>query len=123
MAAGKILIVDDEVNVTELFSMMLKMEGYDPIVAHNVKGAMASIEQVRPELILLDIMMPEESGLELCRYVRAQPELATIPVVIISAKTQLEEVQEGLNAGANSYLLKPISKTELMDAVRSALSG
>lgn len=123
MAVAKILIVDDEVNVTELFSMMLRMEGYEAIVAHDVKGAIRSIERQRPQLILLDIMMPAESGLELCRYVRAQPELASIPVVIISAKTQLEEVQEGLDAGADSYLLKPISKAELIEAVQTAISA
>ncbi len=120
--ATQILIVDDEVNVTQLFSMMLEMEGYEAIVAHDVKGAIESIRLRPPQLILLDIMMPEESGLELCRYIRAHPELASIPVVIISAKTQLEEVQEGLGAGADSYLLKPISKKELIEAVQSALS-
>lgn len=123
MAQESILIVDDEVNVTELFSMMLEMEGYQVQVAHNVKAALQVLERGKPDLMLVDVMMPAASGLELCRRVRSTAGLATLPIIILSAKSQLEEVQEGLGAGANLYLLKPVSKKELVQAVRRVLSG
>ena len=123
MAQETILIVDDEVSVTELFSMMLEMEGYQVRVVRNVKSALQVLEQGKPDLILLDVMMPAASGLELCRRVRNTPGLATLPIIMLSAKSQLEEVQEGLGAGANLYLLKPVSKNELIQAVRQVLAG
>ena len=123
MAQETILIVDDEVNVTELFSMMLEMEGYQVQVVHNVKAALGVLERGKPDLMLVDVMMPAASGLELCRHVRSTAGLASLPIIILSAKSQLEEVQEGLGAGANLYLLKPVSKNELVQAVRKILSG
>ena len=123
MAQKEVLIVDDEVSVTELFSMMLEMEGYGVQVVHNVKDAIQVLEKDSPDLILLDIMMPIASGLELCRHVRRTPTLASIPIIILSAKSQLEEVQEGLEAGANLYLLKPVSKNELVQAVRKTITS
>jgi len=123
MAEGTILIVDDEVNVAELFRMMLEMEGYQVQVVHSVKAALQVLERGKPDLMLVDVMMPATSGLELCRHVRSTPGMATLPIIILSAKSQLEEVQEGLGAGANQYLLKPVSKSELVQAVRRILSG
>lgn len=123
MAQETILIVDDEVNVTELFSMMLEMEGYKVRVVHNVKAALQALERGKPDLMLVDVMMPVASGLELCRHVRSTPGLASIPIIILSAKSQLVEVQEGLGAGANLYLPKPVSKKELVQAIRRVLSG
>ncbi|MEK6588392.1 MAG: response regulator [Chloroflexota bacterium] len=123
MAQKKVLVVDDEVSVTELFSMMLEMEGYAAQVVHNVKDAIQVLERDSPDLILLDIMMPVASGLELCRHVRSTPALASIPIIILSAKSQLEEVKEGLEAGANLYLLKPVSKNELVEAVRKTITS
>ncbi len=123
MAQQSILVVDDEVSVTQLFSMMLEMEGYRVRVAHDVRGAQSALEEEPVELIIADIMMPEASGLELCQYVRSEPNLANIPIVIVSARSQLEEVHEGLEAGADLYILKPVSKNELIEAVHQALAG
>jgi CheY-like chemotaxis protein len=86
-------------------------------------AALKFLEQGKPDLILLDVMMPAASGLELCRHVRNAPGLASLPIIILSAKSQLEEVQEGLGAGADLYLLKPVSKNELIQAVRQVLAG
>jgi DNA-binding response OmpR family regulator len=123
MGEQRILVVDDEVSVTELFSMMLEMEGYRVHAVHDVKSAIAALDVISPSLIILDIMMPEASGLDLCRYVRDDPQLSSIPIVIVSAKSQLNEVQEGLDAGANMYLLKPVSKRELIEAVWEILAA
>ena len=122
MSQRRILVVDDEISVTELFSMMLEMEGYRVRVEHDVQSAKAALEEEPADLIIADIMMPEASGLELCRYVRGEPNLASIPIVIVSARSQLEEVHEGLDAGADMYLLKPVSKGELIEAVQQTLS-
>ena len=122
MAQQRILIVDDEVSVADLFSMMLEMEGYRARVVHDVESAKIALEEEPADLMLVDIMMPEASGLELCRYVRAEPYLASTPIIVISARSQLEEVHEGLEAGADMYLLKPVSKGELIEAVQQALA-
>ena len=122
MPEQRILVVDDEVSVTELFSMMLEMEGYRVRVVHDVQGAKNALDEEPADLLLVDIMMPEASGLELCRYVRAEPFLASTPIIVISARSQLDEVHEGLAAGADTYLLKPVSKNELIEAVQEALA-
>ncbi len=122
MPEQRILVVDDEVSVTELFSMMLEMEGYRVRVVHDVQSAKNALEEEPADLLLVDIMMPEASGLELCRYVRAEPSLASTPIIVISARSQLDEVHEGLAAGADTYLLKPVSKNELVEAVQQALA-
>ena len=122
MAQQKILVVDDEVSVTELFRMMLEMEGYRVRVVHDVQSAKSALAEEPFDLMLVDIMMPEATGLELCRYVRAEPFLANIPIVVVSARSQLSEVHEGLEAGADMYLLKPVSKGELIEAVQQALA-
>lgn len=123
MSEQRILVVDDEVSVTELFSMMLEMEGYRVAVVHDVQNAKSALEEEPVDLMLVDIMMPEASGLELCRYVRSEPSLSHIPIVVISARSQLDEVHEGLEAGADMYLLKPVSKGELIEAVQQSLSA
>ena len=122
MPEQRILVVDDEVSVTELFSMMLEMEGYRVRIVHDVHSAKNALEEEPAALLLVDIMMPEASGLELCRYVRAEPYLASTPIIVISARSQLDEVHEGLAAGADTYLLKPVSKNELIEAVQQALA-
>ena len=122
MSEQRILVVDDEISVTELFSMMLEMEGYRVRVVHDVQSAKNALEEEPSDLLLVDIMMPEASGLELCRYVRAEPYLAGTPIIVISARSQLDEVHEGLAAGADTYLLKPVSKGELIEAVQQALA-
>ena len=122
MPEQRILVVDDEVSVTELFSMMLEMEGYRVRIVHDVQSAKNALEEEPADLLLVDIMMPEASGLELCRYVRAEPYLASTPIIVISARSQLDEVYEGLAAGADTYLLKPVSKNELIEAVQQALA-
>jgi two-component system OmpR family response regulator len=102
--------------------ILVVVEGYRVRVAHDVQSAKVALEGEPADLMLVDIMMPEASGLELCRYVRAEPYLASTPIIVISARSQLEEVHEGLEAGADMYLLKPVSKGELIEAVQQALA-
>lgn len=116
-----ILIVDDEATTAEMFSLMLENEGYRTVVVHGTGTAIRAIQQHRPNLVLVDVMMPGLSGLELCRFIRREPDLQGLPVVIASAMSQPEDVQAGLDAGANVYLMKPISKVDLLEGLESAL--
>jgi CheY-like chemotaxis protein len=116
-----ILIVDDEATTAEMFSLMLENEGYRTVVVHGTGTAIRSIQQHRPNLVLVDVMMPGLSGLELCRFIRREPDLQDLPVIIASAMSQPEDVQAGLDAGANVYLMKPISKADLLEGLETAL--
>ena len=116
-----ILIVEDEISNVELFTVLLEFEGYRVQAAGDVRQALEAIKVEAPDLILLDIMLPEASGLELCKILRNDPRYVSIPIVIVSAKTQLEDVDRGMQAGAVTYLLKPVAKEELITAVRNAL--
>ncbi len=84
--------------------------------------AINAIRRNKPDVLLLDVMMPGVSGLELCRYIRREPDLAALPVVLISAKGRPEDVRAGLEAGATVYLRKPVSQDELLEGVKNALS-
>jgi CheY-like chemotaxis protein len=118
-----ILIVDDEATTAEMFSLMLENEGYKTAVVHGTGTAIRAIQQHRPDLLLVDVMMPGLSGLELCRFIRREPELRDLPVVIASAMSQPEDVQAGLDAGADVYLMKPISKADLLEGLEAALAS
>jgi len=116
-----ILIVDDEATTAEMFSLMLENEGYRTVVVHGTGTAIRAIQQHRPTLVLVDVMMSGLSGLELCRYIRREPDLSDLPIVIASAMSQPEDVQAGMDAGANVYLMKPISKADLLEGLEAAL--
>jgi CheY-like chemotaxis protein len=102
---------------------MLENEGYHTVVVHGTGTAIRAIQQHRPTLVLVDVMMPGLSGLELCRFIRREPELQDLPVIIASAMSQPEDVHAGLDAGANVYLMKPISKADLLEGLESALAS
>jgi CheY-like chemotaxis protein len=116
-----ILIVDDEATTAEMFSLMLEDQGYHTVVVHGTGTAIRSLQQDRPDLVLVDVMMPGLSGLELCRFIRREPELADLPVVVASAMSQPEDIQAGMDAGASLYLTKPISKADLLEGLEKAL--
>jgi len=116
-----ILIVDDEMSNTQLFGMMLELEGYRPVAASDAPTALEALHQQTPDLMIVDVMLPGASGLDLCRKVRNELGLADLPIVIVSAKSQLADVQAGVAAGATVYLTKPVTKAELLGAVRQAM--
>ncbi len=123
MSLPTVLVVDDEVSNTELFGMMLEMEGYRTIPARDVDAAVAVLKREVPDVMVVDVMLPGASGLELCRRARGELGLVDLPIVIVSAKSHLNDVQAGVEAGANVYLVKPVTKSELLGAIRSALAG
>ena len=120
--AATILIVEDEPEIADLFATLLRMEGFNPVVTPNNTAALEYLEDNRPDLMLLDVMLPGATGLELCRHAREDQRLAHIPIIIVSARTQESDVEAGLEAGADSYLKKPLSNQLLVDEVRKHLS-
>jgi CheY-like chemotaxis protein len=116
-AVQKILIVDDEPGTAEMFALMLEGAGYATAAVHGTRTAIEAIEQQRPDLVLLDIMMPGLSGLEFCRYVRRDPRFLELPIVVVSARGQPEDIAVALEAGASIYLKKPVSKVALFEGI------
>jgi len=117
----KILVVDDEQDIIELISSNLQHEGYTVIPATTGEDALESLRTTKPDLIVLDLMLPGIQGLDVCRQVRALPEHADIPILILSAKgTEVDRIL-GLEMGADDYMTKPFSVRELVSRIRVAL--
>ena len=110
----KILVVDDEVDVTELLSYNLKQRGFVSQSVNDPKQALEVAKTFKPDLIVLDIMMPEVSGLQVCRMIRQESTLKGIPIIFLSAKTEEGDRIEGFESGADDYVCKPFSPKELM---------
>jgi two-component system response regulator MtrA len=123
MEPKTVLIVDDEMSNTQLFGIMLELEGYRPLAASDAPTALEALRQQTPDVMIVDVMLPGASGLDLCRKVRTELGLADLPIVIVSAKSQLADVQAGVAAGATVYLTKPVTKAELLGAVRQAMGA
>lgn len=119
-----ILLVDDEPNVRELLCQMLALGGYDVVEAEDGLDALELLNQmtVVPHIMILDVMMPNMDGVSLCKKLRATARFADLPIIMLSGKTQHRAVQEGLAAGANRYLCKPITIDELVQSVEEVLS-
>ena len=121
--AKKILIADDEPNIVTALEFLLQKAGYEAGIARNGQEALKAIEAEPPDLVLLDVMMPVASGYEVCRHIRARPDLRHIKVVMLSAKGREAEVTKGMAMGADLYVTKPFSTRELMDQIRRLLEG
>ena len=118
----KIVIVEDEPDAADLFEEMLRVDQYEVIKTHNGGGALTVIQNEMPDAVLLDIMMPDISGIDVLRFMRREPSLQHIPVVIVSAKGLPSDVKVGLQAGAAAYLTKPVSFHDLANAIEKAVS-
>jgi len=118
----KILIAEDEADIRELVAFMLRFAGYEVLAASNGEEAVQAASREVPDLILMDVRMPRMTGYDACRVMKANPELRDVPVVFLSAKGQESEIQTGLDAGAEEYLLKPFSPDELTNRVRAILA-
>ena len=110
----RILIVDDESDVTELLEYKLEQEGYRVATLNDPLACIAKVREFEPDLMLLDIMMPELSGIQLCRIIRADPSIKDIPIIFLSARGEVEDRIKGLEAGAEDYISKPFNTNELL---------
>lgn len=116
-----VMIVEDEPDAAELFAEMMRVSGFHVLKASGSALAMSLIAEKKPDVIILDIMMPDISGIEILRFMRDKAELAQIPVVVVSAKSMPSDVKDGLDAGASIYLTKPVGFADLKNAVERAL--
>ena len=114
---SKILVVDDDHDICALIDFKLQQLGHEVVVEHDGEGGLAAATQEQPDLILLDWMMPRLTGLEVCVALRADPETARVPVILLTAKAQEADVQRGFAAGADDYIVKPFSPRELVSRV------
>ena len=117
----RILIVDDEPNIVTVLEFLMRGSDYEVRVARNGEEALRRAESFRPDLVLLDVMMPQRSGFEVCQKIRENPALRDVKIVILTAKGRDLEKDRGLNLGANAYVTKPFSTKELMNTVRGLL--
>jgi DNA-binding response OmpR family regulator len=115
---GKILVVDDDLDSLKLIGLMLQRQGYQVIAAPDGANALTQAESERPDLILLDIMMPDMDGYEVTRRLKSDPRLSSIPVMIFSAKSSADDKIAGFEAGADDYLTKPTHPTELASRIK-----
>ncbi|WP_420643958.1 response regulator transcription factor [Candidatus Leptofilum sp.] len=116
-----ILVVDDEFEIRQLLTTMLTMMGYESFMAQDGLDALEKIPEYQPDILILDVMMPKMDGLTLCRKLRETAETAELPIIMLSGKAHQEAIQEGLKAGANRYLVKPMGLEELTRNIREVL--
>lgn len=117
----KILIVDDEPNILLSLEFLMKKKGYEVFIARDGKEALDIIDKTIPNLVVLDIMMPEVDGYEVCKYIKTKPKFSNSKVIFLSAKIKEEEIQKGLALGADDYLTKPFSTRKLMQKITELL--
>jgi DNA-binding response OmpR family regulator len=115
---AKILVVDDDKGATELIQVILLSSGHEPIIVNDSSKAMEVADQVRPDLILLDLMMPEPTGFQLCRLMRANPNFRVTPIIIITALDNTDSRVVAIGAGANGFLRKPFHVRDLTEKVK-----
>src|SRR5919112_5530893 len=116
-----ILAVDDTPENLEILRMRLEAQGYEVVEATDGEDGLAKAREARPDLVLLDIMMPKRDGISVVRELKADPDLRSIPVILVTAKADTKDVVEGLDAGGDDYLTKPFEHAALLARVRSML--
>ncbi|MCA9958807.1 MAG: response regulator [Anaerolineales bacterium] len=109
-----VLVVDDDAIIRHMLRMLLEMEDYVVFEAEDGVDALEKLNASLPRAMILDVMMPRMDGIRLCKLLRAQPQTATLPIIMLSGKTQMGADQEGLAAGANAYLRKPMDVAQLL---------
>lgn len=120
--AERILVIDDDVDTLRLVGLMLQRQGYQVIAASNGSQGLSKAFEERPNIILLDVMMPDMDGYEVTRRLRGNPATASIPILMFTAKTQLDDKVAGFEVGADDYLTKPTHPTELLSHVKTLLA-
>jgi len=119
---AKILIAEDERDIRDLVAFTLRFAGHEVFAAANGEEAVELAPKVNPDLILMDVRMPRMTGYEACKVMKANPELRDIPVVFLTARGQESEIKQGLDVGAEEYLLKPFAPDQLTSRVKEILA-
>ena len=116
-----VLVIDDEPDLTRLLCTRLESLGYKTLAANSGEEGLAAAEKNRPDLILLDLLMPKMKGMEVCDRLKADPRTAQIPVIFLTAMEMPEQIKGGLDSGAEDYLIKPVDVEQLKDRIRACL--
>ena len=122
MPAATVLVVDDDPVIQKLLKVNFEMEGYDVITAGDGAEGLAAARSEAPDVVILDIMMPKMTGLEVLAALKQDKDTEAIPVILLSAKAQSSDVQAGLDRGADAYVTKPFDPLELLDRVSEFIS-
>ena len=121
-APGKVLVVDDDPEIVTFLSTLLELEGIESSVATSAAAVLEQLAQMRPDLVLLDIAMPDRDGIDLCKELKRDPRTAEVPVFVVSARPGKDVVERALAAGAEEFIRKPFENAELITRIRDRLS-
>ena len=122
-AVPKVLLVDDDPVILKLLQVNFEMEGYSVVTANDGVEGLERARAERPDVILLDIMMPRKDGLEVTRELKSDDSTKDMPIILLSAKAQASDIEVGKQAGADDYVTKPFDPLELLERVRDMLGG
>ena len=121
MSKGKILVVDDEIYIVHILDFSLGMEGYEVITALDGEQALERFKVEKPDLVVLDIMMPKVDGYEVCKSIKSNPATKQTPVILLSAKGRNVDQKLGFDVGADDYITKPFSPRKLVERINQLL--
>ncbi|HPI54772.1 MAG TPA: response regulator [Chitinophagaceae bacterium] len=119
--ANKIVVVDDDPYILMSLEFLMKKNGFNVLVARNGTEAKAIIDEFIPDIVLLDIMMPDVNGYEICRYIKSQKKLVDCKVIFLSAKSTEADIQKGYDLGASLYISKPFSTRTIVNQIKELL--
>ncbi len=119
---SKVMVVEDNPTTIKLLSFLLEKKNYEVFICENGKKALEVVESIMPDLILMDVMMPEMDGIEVTTKIRKNPKIAKIPIIMLSALGQEIEVMKGLQSGADGYVVKPFDSQSLLKLISEKLS-
>jgi DNA-binding response OmpR family regulator len=118
-----VVVIEDEPDAAEMFGEMMRVSGFRVVKSYSSGPAIDIIEREKPDIVILDVMMPDISGIDILKIMRARSDLEKIPVIVVSAKSMPADVKTGLEAGASVYLTKPVGFRDLKQAVENVLQG
>ena len=122
MAQRKILLVDDSETVLMMERMILQKESYQVVMARDGQEGIAKAMEVKPDLILMDVVMPNMNGFEAVKWLRQREETKSVPIVMVTTKAEMESMETGYESGCSDYVIKPIDSLELLTKVKNLLS-
>ncbi|MGZ4429337.1 MAG: response regulator transcription factor [Nocardioidaceae bacterium] len=118
---AKIVVADDDADIRDLVVFKLQQSGHDVVAVGDGRAAVEACQAATPDLVVLDVMMPGMSGIDACRALRLDDAMARIPVILLTARAQEADIEQGFNAGADDYVVKPFSPRELASRVSAVL--
>jgi len=122
-AKKKVLVVDDDMDTREIISMKLQAHGYDVVTASDGQEGTLKARAEKPNLIVLDVMLPRSSGFKVARMLKFDPELGKIPIILLTARVQQSDKETGAQVGADDYMVKPFDPDELLQKINKILEG